>query len=222
MPIVISCSFDGNYFSGPIPTFGSSRLRELYLGHNSLTGSIPASIGELIKLEILTANGNGLSSSIPSSISQAAQLNILDLSNNKLTGEIPREFTELVMLHELRLDHNRLHGFPYWLGSLTHIQIVHLNNNLLDGKLDLPLDFGSLNDLTEFAIQNNDLTGVVGEFMCDLLLNVLTSDCWGSPPRVDCVSLRVHCTLIFCFFFNPSILYIVCAFLALLHGMLLD
>ncbi len=186
------CSFDGNYFSGPIPTFGSSRLRELYLGQNSLTGSIPASIGDLIKLEIFAANGNGLSSSIPSSISKATQLNILDLSNNRLTGDIPRAFAELIMLHELRLEHNRLRGFPDWLGSLPHIQIVHLNNNLLDGELNLPLDFGDLNDLTEFAIQNNDLTGGVGEFMCDLLLNVLTSDCWGSPPRVDCVSLRVH------------------------------
>lgn len=188
-PVGVTCSFDGNYLSGTIPTFGSIRLRELYLGQNSLTGSIPDSIGDLIKLEILTANGNNLSSSIPSTLSKATQLNILDLSNNRLTGEIPREFAELIMLHELRLDHNRLRGFPDWLGSMSHIQIVHLNNNLLDGMLNLPLDTGDLNDLTEFAIQNNDLTGVVGEFMCDLLLNVLTSDCWGSPPRVDCVSL---------------------------------
>ena len=98
------------------------------------------------------------------------------------------------MLHELRLDHNRLRGFPHWLGSLPHIEIVYLNNNLLDGKLDLPLDVGDLNDLTEFAIQNNDLTGVVDEFMCDLLMNVLTSDCWGSPPRVDCVSCHASIT----------------------------
>ena len=194
LPLVTLCSFDGNYFSGSIPTFGSTRLRELYLGQNSFTGSIPDSIGDLIKLEIFTANGNGLSSTIPSSISKASQLNILSLSNNKLTGEIPHEFAELTMLHELRLDHNRLRGFPHWLGSLPHIEIVYLNNNLLDGKLDLPLDVGDLNDLTEFAIQNNDLTGVVDEFMCDLLMNVLTSDCWGSPPRVDCVSCHASIT----------------------------
>lgn len=189
---MLTCSFDGNYFTGTIPTFGSIRLRELYIGHNALTGSIPDSIGDLIKLEIFTANGNELSSSIPRSISKATQLSILDLSNNKLTGEIPHEFAELILLHELRLDHNRLRGFPDWLGSLPDIQIVHLNNNRLDGKLQLPLDVGDLNDLTEFAIQDNDLTGIVDEFMCDLLLDVLTSDCWGSPPRVDCVSMRVH------------------------------
>jgi len=69
---------------------------------------------------------------------------------------------------------------------MRHLEIIHLNNNLLEGRLDLSLEMGDLNDLTEFAIENNDLNGVVGEAMCDLLLDVLTADCWGSPPRVDC------------------------------------
>lgn len=42
---------DENYFTGPLPTFGSKRLRSLYLGRNAFTGSIPPSIGELSKLE---------------------------------------------------------------------------------------------------------------------------------------------------------------------------
>ena len=45
-----------------------------------------------------------------------------------------------------------------------------------------------LDKLKEFTIQNNFLTGFVSEFMCDLLLDVLSSDCWGSPSQVDCVS----------------------------------
>ena len=183
-------SFDGNFFTGSIPNFGSSqRLREIFLGQNALTGSIPENIRDLAKLEIFSASANKLNSTIPSSISNATQLNILDLSYNKLTGEIPREISNLVLLHEIRLDHNRLRGFPD-LGPLKHLKIVHLNNNLLDGKLNLPLDMGDLDNLAEFAIQNNDLTGDVNEFMCDLLLDILTSDCWGSPPQVDCVSSK--------------------------------
>ncbi|KAL3811569.1 hypothetical protein ACHAXA_006854 [Cyclostephanos tholiformis] len=177
--------FDGNFFSGTIPNFGSRRLREIYLGQNALTGSIPDFIGDLQKLEIFSASGNKLNSTIPSSISNATQLNVIDLSYNKLTGEIPHEISNLVLLHEMRLDHNRLSGFPD-LGPLKHLKIVHLNNNLLGGKLNLPLDVGDSHNLEEFAIQNNDLTGVVGDFMCDLLLEVLSSDCWGSPPQVDC------------------------------------
>jgi len=99
---------------------------------------------------------------------------------------VPREFSNLTRMLELRLDHNHLRGFPDFLGLLVSLHTVHLNNNLLDGKLGLPLDMGDLNDLTEFAIENNDLSGVVGDFMCDLLLDVLTADCWGFPPLVDC------------------------------------
>ena len=161
-------------------------MRELYLDQNAFTGSIPDSIGDLAKLEIFSARENKLDSSIPSSISKATELQIIALSNNKLTGTIPAEFEALEGLHELRLDHNLLRGFPDWLASAKRLEIVHLNNNLLDGKLDLPMYMGDLDDLTEFAIQNNDLTGVVGECMCDLLLDVLTSDCWGSSAQVDC------------------------------------
>lgn len=178
--------FDGNYFSGTIPHFGSSRLRELYLGQNALTGSIPPNIGNLTKLETFSASNNRLSSTIPSSLSRATELQVLDLSHNKLSGSIPREFSDLVRMHELHLDHNHLRGFPDFLGAMLPLEVVRLNNNLLDGELGLPLEMGDLDDLTEFAIENNDLRGVVGEFMCDLLLDVLTADCWGSTPLIDC------------------------------------
>ena len=181
-----SNSLDGNYFTGPIPHFGSKRLRELYLGENAFTGSIPSSIGELVKLEIFNANANKLNSTIPSSITNLTALQVLDVSHNKLSGEIPGGMSALTQLRELRMDHNRLRGFVFGLGSMKNLEIVHLNNNLLDGKLDLPIDMGDLDELAEFAIENNDLTGQIDEFMCDLLLDVLTSDCWGTPPRVDC------------------------------------
>jgi len=178
---------DGNYFSGPIPKF-SSRLREIYLGQNALTGSIPPDIGNLAKLEIFNAKSNQLNSTIPVSISNVTELQILDLSHNKLTGTIPKELSNLVRLHEIHLSHNRLKGFAGQFGSMKHLEILHLNNNILEGNLDPGnmLDMGDLDDLKEFAIENNDLSGVIGEYMCDLLLDVLTADCWGTPPRVDC------------------------------------
>ncbi len=131
--------------------------------------------------------------------------------------------SNLDLLHEIRLDHNRLRGFPDFLGSLKYLEIVHLNNNLLAGKLNLPLDMGDLDNLEEFTIQNNDLTGVISEFMCDLLLDVLSSDCWGSPPQVDCVSSYDSSDLIHISLLRPNLLlFISTNSPAVLYGVLLN
>ncbi len=63
-----------------------SRVTELDLFGESLSGSIPAELGKLL------------------------ELTHLDLSSNSLTGEIPRELGELSNLTELRLSGNSLTG----------------------------------------------------------------------------------------------------------------
>jgi len=60
---------DDNAFSGPIPTtFGSPELRELYLGGNLLTGQIPQDLGHLENIEILRLDSNKIKGTIPDSI----------------------------------------------------------------------------------------------------------------------------------------------------------
>jgi Leucine-rich repeat (LRR) protein len=201
---------DANYFSGPLPTFGSKRLRSLYLGRNAFTGSIPQSFGDLPKLEDLNLQANHLIGTIPESISKLTALQQLDLSFNRLTGTIPDSFSGLMQLRELVLNDNRLTGSVPDIGSMKRIEIARLNNNLLSGNLKFPLAVGDLNYLKELSIQNNDLQGVIpgkllslfqttinycqlmydvilsAEFICDLLLNTLTADCWGPSSQVDC------------------------------------
>ena len=63
-----------------------SRVTELDLSGESLSGSIPAELGKLL------------------------ELTHLDLSSNSLAGEIPRELGELSNLTELRLSGNSLTG----------------------------------------------------------------------------------------------------------------
>ena len=179
--------FDDNFFKGPLPQFGSSRLRELYLDKNSLTGPIPSSYGNHPKLQILSARNNNLSSTIPASLASATHLGMLDLSYNKFTGELSDNLSQLSQMKEIYLNNNRLQGsFPTWIGSMKNLQTAHFNDNLFSGDLQLGYEFGNLEFLTEFTIENNQLLGMMPEDVCDLLLDVLTADCWGNPAAVDC------------------------------------
>ena len=81
-----------------------SRVTELDLPSESLTGSIPAGLGQLFALTTL------------------------DLSNNQLTGDIPRELGWLTNLTELRLSGNSLTGcIPLALKSVATNDLSSLN-----------------------------------------------------------------------------------------------
>jgi Leucine-rich repeat (LRR) protein len=77
-----------NSFSGTIPDWAAlAGLRVLYVYHASLSGSIPAFIANLPKLEWLALDNNSLTGAIPNGA--YAALEKLWLNNNNLTGSIP-------------------------------------------------------------------------------------------------------------------------------------
>ncbi|XP_016486744.1 putative LRR receptor-like serine/threonine-protein kinase At1g67720 [Nicotiana tabacum] len=63
-------------------------LSGLWLGNNSLTGSIP-DLSSLSNLEILHLEDNQLSGEIPPSLGNVKSLNEIFLHNNNLTGNVP-------------------------------------------------------------------------------------------------------------------------------------
>ncbi len=81
-----------------------SRVTGLNLSSNSLTGSIPAELGQLF------------------------ELTTLDLSSNQITGDIPRELGWLTNLTELRLSGNQLTGcIPVALKDVATNDLSALN-----------------------------------------------------------------------------------------------
>ncbi|KAM3289841.1 putative leucine-rich repeat receptor-like protein kinase [Capsicum chacoense] len=70
---------------------------------NSLTGEIPASIGDSGNLLFLSLCGNRLSGSIPSSIE-------ISMQNNRFIGGILRSLKNCTKLSRVRLDNNKLSG----------------------------------------------------------------------------------------------------------------
>jgi len=66
-----------------------TNLESLNLHHNQLDGSIPPSLGNLLRIQYLDLSHNSLSGPIPTSLGNLNNLTHFDLSFNNLSGFIP-------------------------------------------------------------------------------------------------------------------------------------
>ena len=97
-------------------------LRSLNLSHNSLTGRIPETIGDLRETESIDLSGNLLSGEIPQSFTSLTYLGQLNLSNNKLIGSIPSG-TQLQNFTASSFTDNELCGSPLKNRSTTVVTV---------------------------------------------------------------------------------------------------
>ncbi len=149
-----------------VGTDSDGRVDSLALFSNSLTGSIPAALGDLTKLKYLNLTNNSLTGPIPAELGNLTKLETLDLRDNKenrnggLTGSIPAELGDLTNLKELNLFNNSLTGsIPAELGNLDSLKHLALYNNSLTGSI--PAELGDLTNLKELNLFNNSLTGSI-------------------------------------------------------------
>uniref|UniRef100_A0A2P2Q2Y5 Lrr receptor protein kinase n=1 Tax=Rhizophora mucronata TaxID=61149 RepID=A0A2P2Q2Y5_RHIMU len=156
-------SFNASRFRlpGSIPPWFGFRLgslQELDLRSCSVTGLIPASLGNLTRLSALYLSGNGLAGSIPAALGQLKHLAVLDLSMNLLAGSIPAGFALLGNLSRLDLSSNYLSGsIPSGIGNITGLHFLNLSDNSLTGSI--PVGFGNLSNLVELNLSKNSLSG---------------------------------------------------------------
>ena len=119
-----------------------SRVTKLLLSSESLTGSIPSSLGSLL------------------------ELTHLNLSNNSLTGDIPAELGSLHNLEELRLSGNALTGcIPVSLKDVATNDLSSLNllyckppapENLTAGTVtetSIPLNWDVVTDASKYRVE---------------------------------------------------------------------
>nr|TKS07328.1 putative LRR receptor-like serine/threonine-protein kinase [Populus alba] len=158
-------SFNASGFSlpGSIPKWFGYRLgslKVLDLQSSSVTGPIPASLGNLTRLKTLYLGSNDLAGSLPAALGQLMQLSGLDLSRNSLTGQLPSEFGLLRNLSKLDLSCNYFSGsIPSTFGSISSLKILNLSNNSLMGSV--PVELGNLSNLVELNLGMNGLSGLL-------------------------------------------------------------
>ena len=133
-------------------------LKVLSIRDSCLTGEIPADLGVLLNLEVLELEGTDISGSIPSQLGELENLKVLNLRSNRLTGAIPPELGGLESLEVLRLNVNQLDGqLPRWMGDLTLLHNLNLSFNRLTGSI--PSELAELDNLRGLFLRGNRLSG---------------------------------------------------------------
>ncbi|WVZ51146.1 hypothetical protein U9M48_002315 [Paspalum notatum var. saurae] len=145
---VLSLAF--NQLSGPIPT--------------SLSGSLPATLGNIPALSTFDPSLNNLEGNITgllSSLCNCRNLELLDISSNLFTGGFPALVGNLSReLYYFGTYDNRLTGrIPSTVSNLTSLQTIYIyiSRNLLTGTA--PQSITVMPNLVYFDVTSNDLSG---------------------------------------------------------------
>jgi Leucine-rich repeat (LRR) protein len=131
----------------------------LSVSNNNFTGTLVDSFDGFDSLDTLDMGQNSFSGTIPATVFTVPSLRLLYLPKNRFTGNIPANF-----------------------GNARKLRDLYLYDNQLEGQIP-PILSGQLQNLTEFLLQKNALTGTMPESICTLtedgsgVLDDLWSDC---------------------------------------------
>lgn len=114
-----------------------NRVLNIRLSDMGLKGEFPRGIANCKSLTGLDLSSNSISGSIPSDISDIIKfVTSLDLSSNSLSGSIPVGLSNISFVNSIKLDNNQLSGqIPPEIGLLDRLKVFSVSNNQLTGPV---------------------------------------------------------------------------------------
>ena len=147
-------------------------LEVLSFNSNAFTGAIPAELGNLINLRELDLGNNKLTGGIPERLGQLTNLKHLDLSVNQLGGAIPDTLQNLTRLEHLNISHNSItREIPDWIGQMNLLDFLDVSHNQLSGNI--PPELHQLGQLLWLSLTNNQFTGALPLSLASFASNII-------------------------------------------------
>ncbi|XP_044472551.1 receptor-like protein 19 [Mangifera indica] len=190
-----------------------TQLKELYLGHNNISSSIPDVLANLSLLTALSLKGCQLQEfqnnsplkelrvantsffgEIPYSIGNLNSLQILDVSSCHFFGLIPPSLGNLSSLKELNLSRNDFSSQDCrslsWMGQCSELASLHLSRINLVGEItSLVKSLKNLTKLTSLYLNDNKLSGELPAAFGNLSSLKELDISWNNFERYDFRSL---------------------------------
>ncbi|PQQ04937.1 putative LRR receptor-like serine/threonine-protein kinase [Prunus yedoensis var. nudiflora] len=148
---ITKLKLDKNYFTGPLPAFigNMSALIVLSIAHNSFSGPIPKELGNLKELAMLSFGSNDFSGTLPPELGNLVNLGLFYMDSCGLGGEIPSTFAKLINMQVFWAQDNPLSGkIPSFIGNwrkLIELRISDISN--VSSSLDFIRNLKNLTDL---------------------------------------------------------------------------
>ncbi|HNW49685.1 MAG TPA: T9SS type A sorting domain-containing protein, partial [Prolixibacteraceae bacterium] len=158
----------GNWLTGPVNTWTGvtvtdGRVTGLEIVSNNMSGTIPASIGQLTELTRLRLIGDenpvkvvDIHGSIPAELWNCTKIQVLQLKYTNLTGDIPAGIEKMVNLQEINFQQSYLGcEIPEALFNLPSLTKAYLHQSNFKGKV--PASLANATKLTRLYLHGNKL-----------------------------------------------------------------
>ncbi|EXB75137.1 putative LRR receptor-like serine/threonine-protein kinase [Morus notabilis] len=157
---------DLNYFTGTLPAFigNLSALQILSVSHNDFYGTIPKEIGNLKNLIMIALGSNNFSGTLPPELGNLPNLELIYIDSCGLSGEIPPTFANLRSMRVLYTTDSPFSGkIPDFIGNWTNLTELRISDIY---KGSSSLDFvRSLKKLKELILRNALVTGRISSYI---------------------------------------------------------